>query len=125
MVADAPSAKINGDIENQKSMPKLFKLSACVAEPHVFCFECFRDAFHSLIEQQQRHEDLKCLQHGCESRATSAEVQLICEDRVFKKYKHFCDNTRVMNDKKNLMFCIDPKCDQVIDRRDFQKQNYM
>ena len=70
-----------------------------------------------------RHEDLRCLQHGCETRAVEAEVKLVCSEEVWKKYLRFRDNSRVLGDRKNLMFCPVDECGQVIDRRLFNKKS--
>lgn len=35
----------------------IFKLQAC---SHTFCRECFQETFHSLILEQNRHDDLQC-----------------------------------------------------------------
>lgn len=68
-----------------------------------------------------RHDDLRCPQYGCQAKPNLDEIKLICTDEVFKKYKRFCDNTLVAKDK-NLMFCVTPECETVIDTRDFKKE---
>ena len=71
-----------------------------------------------MIVEQNRHDDLKCPQHGCDSVPTIDEIEKLVSADVFKKYKKFQDNQRVARDKENLMFCIAPDCDQVIDLRE-------
>lgn len=101
------------DLELSRVMvkPLIFQLGAC---GHTFCRDCFQETFHSMIMEQNRHDDLRCPFYQCEARPTPEEIELLVSSEVFKKYQRFQNNQRVARDRENLMFCIKPDCDNVI-----------
>ena len=91
--------------------PLIFRLAAC---GHTFCRQCFQDTYHSMILEQNRHDDLRCPFYQCEGKPTDEEVKLLVSSEIYKKYLRFQNNQRVAQDRENLMFCIKPDCENVI-----------
>ena len=52
-------------------------LSEC---KHIFCGDCFRDFYKSLIMDQMKHDQLKCPEYGCESKPSEEEIRGIIDD---------------------------------------------
>ena len=80
---------------------------------HTFCNECFTDYFTSMINDQNKHDQLKCPEYECQTKPTEEEVKSIINDNCFLKYKKFQLNQKVMMDK-NLMFCTTADCEEVL-----------
>ena len=91
----------------------LTKLSGC---EHTFCRECFTDFYKSLIEEQNKHEDLKCLQFGCTAKPTEEEIKSIIGEDCFQKFKKFQINTEVAQDQ-DLLFCSTVNCESILNKR--------
>ena len=53
---------------------------------HVFCAECFKEYYKSLITEQNKSHKLGCPEHGCPCEPTVEEVQRIIEEDVYQKY---------------------------------------
>ena len=83
---------------------------------HMFCADCFKEYYRSLIEDQNRHQALKCPQWGCDTKPTEEEIQQIINENCYRKFKRFQLNTMVAQDK-DLMFCTSPNCENVLDKR--------
>ena len=53
------------DEDSETRVDLFFKLEACC---HTFCKDCFRDTFHSLIQEQNRYDELQCPHFACDAR---------------------------------------------------------
>ena len=71
--------------EESSNANPLYALKAC-ASNHKFCSECFTEDFRSLIEDQNKHADLKCPEFDCEAKPTDEEVKKAVSEATFKKY---------------------------------------
>ena len=80
---------------------------------HTFCKACFKEYYRSLIEDQNKHHDLRCPENKCATKPTEEEVRAIINDDSFRKFKKFQTNTKVAQDK-HLLFCSTPDCGQVL-----------
>lgn len=65
---------------------KLLKLDACQGD-HYFCKDCFAEDFRSLIEDQNKHSDLKCLEFNCMEKPSDEEILDFVGPDVFAKYE--------------------------------------
>ena len=52
----------------------------------MFCDECFKQFYESLILEQNKHNQLTCPEYGCPNKPTEEEVKMIISDTGFKKY---------------------------------------
>lgn len=55
-------------------------LSGC---GHVFCQDCFKEFYRTLIEDQMKSHDLKCPQYGCDNKPTEEEIRNIITPKSF------------------------------------------
>lgn len=123
------------DLENQKAATDdVFTCGICYCDydlktdqvkfleecNHTFCAECFQEFFRSMIEDQNKHHQLKCPEYSCETRPTAEDVNSIINGNCFEKYKRFQLNHRVQMDP-DLLFCCTPNCGEVHNRKDAVK----
>lgn len=83
---------------------------------HAFCGECFEEYFRSLIEDQNRHHDLKCPEYTCQARASEQEIKAIIDGDCFAKFKKFQANLLVAQNS-NLIFCSTPNCETILEKQ--------
>ena len=99
-----------------------YQLAEC---GHQFCLLCLHDNYRSLIEDQYRHKNLKCPQNGCTAMIKEAEIRAILDnEQVIEKLERFRRSTRVALDP-NLMHCVRPNCEEVIDVRLFEDWDWI
>ena len=103
-------SKIVQDTENYAQGVKL----SC---GHKFCVDCLRSHITSLVEEQQRFDNLMCPQHGCEALMNDDELQRYGGEAMYEKVQQFKRDRLVAQDREHLMFCSKLDCDSVIDLR--------
>ena len=90
----------------------LYSLQACT-QKHMFCSECFTEDFRSLIEDQNKHQDLKCPEFNCELKPTDDEVKKAVSAQTYEKYQQFQNDLKVLLDQETI-FCGTPDCKGVL-----------
>jgi len=80
---------------------------------HKFCQSCIYQYIEERILSNERLNDLRCPEPGCDLLIPESSLQTFLAEDLFERYKLFLRNWEV-NCNENLLWCSNPMCDQIL-----------